>query len=126
MNLGVGGKHLLDQRGARAWQAEHEDRPARLRTQPAKTAKQLRREGAHQGIDKLLVLGRFVFAPSLGRGQGQLIGLAQTGGGAGVFAAAIEDLGQCEAQLPLRMRSQLRNGQKGLQCRQINVPRLAP
>ena len=56
----MAGQHLLDQRGARARQAEDEDRLARVVAGPGEAGEQLGREALDQPVDEPDVLGRVV------------------------------------------------------------------
>ena len=84
----MAGQHLLDQRGARARQAEDEDRLTRLVAGPGEAGEQLGREALDQPVDEPDVLGRVVRTVLLdATGQGHRVGPLQAGGRLGVVAA---------------------------------------
>ena len=121
----VAGEHLLDQRGARAGQAEDEDGPARVVAGPGVPRQEVGVEDPDQPGDEPLVLGRGILAVPLGELLADGVGLAEAGGGAGVLAAGVEHVGQPEEQPGARGLGQIRVGEPLLQRREVRIRQLA-
>ena len=68
---------------------------------PAEPGEELGRERLDQSVDEPVVLGRVV-APAAPAAlfEGQGVGLFEAGGGLGVVAAGVRDVGQAEQQVP--------------------------
>ena len=94
VNAWMAGKNLLDERRARARQAEDEHGPFGVQPSAGDPREKVRRERLQQPVHELLVFGRDVVPTALCRFQGQRIGLAQTVSGAGEFTTGVENVGQ--------------------------------
>ena len=96
MDLRVAGKHLLDQGCARAGQAKDENGSAGGQARVCQPGKKRAVERLHQSINILFVLGRRVIVADACELEGDAVGLGQTKGGACIFTARVQDMGQAE------------------------------
>ena len=125
MDLRVAGQDLFDQGRARARQAEDEDRPARFGAGAGEPREQVAIERPEQTVDEPLVVGRRVIAAGAIGLERERVGLAQAFGGPGVFALAVQRMGQGEQEPAARAFGELVVVQSLFESGQVGFGQLA-
>src|SRR5579884_1947539 len=95
----MAGQDLFDQRRARAWKTDDEDRKFAIQSQSAKAVEEGGGTRRYHVVDKSAVFNGIVaFAAFTPVFQSQSIGVQQMLGGLRILLACVEDLRQTEVQ----------------------------